>query len=774
MSPLRRLLLVAVLALPCQAAAQGAVERDFLAWADSVAAATTREVVEALSRSPDGAGQGWLLIRRGVVAANWSDVESGTRLLVAERSARRESPLATYLLARTFHDLAIARAPVRSNVAQRDGESNAEAYWRLQRGLVERYPNFVRGQQLATEALVAIGDRLLRDDQLAILKVLRGRAPTDPALELVEGRRLRTAGQFRQALAAFDHAIALGADRGVLAIERARTLAALNDLGAAARAYWSGTSAMTNAGRAAYRMDLAWFVHPDTIAPFDRVPLDSVTPWLTAFWAERDALAANAPGERLQEQLRRWAVAFRSYRIPMPWRRTQFARVEYLFEELDLCLTAIGRGLYDELARLQPSDPADSRSTEPLLDHRGLVVLRHGSPVRRVIGKATIAPVNEVPLEYLSGEKKALAIRAQATRVSMRFNETWLYWLDGRWRVFSFRGSDALGHHGATTLMSYLPLADAMGFRFTDDWELRAVVSDEFARAAARMRQVGDARGLACDETIGLAVTRQREDATVGIATDSDAPPISDPWPAAMQVYALGHDDGTGKALVALALPGDRLTATRLPDGRLDHPVQIRVTAYRKEGGRLVTLDTLAHYVTRDTLRRGTFINQLFEIPLAAGRWQVAVKLMQTVDTTGAYAVLPALTIGGASRVSLSDIVLGRERGAAWTTPGGDRFPVNTLGTWSRSDEAAIYYELYGAQSGDTLRTRIEVRSLAEGRETDRVTASFREVATGGTIRTERRLGLSQLRGGQYDVIVTIETPAGTVSRRQRLIVTVP
>ena len=783
---LPRLLLAALLVMPAVAHAQGGpAGNDFVAWVDSVASAPSGAALDALRANTQvwNGGQrslarGWWQLRRGVVTGNANTVEAGIRVLVIERTAQRESPWPAYFLARGFHDLSVLRAPIRSNLAQPEGESNVATFWHLLVPLIDAHPAFAPAARLATDALLALGDRTLRPDELTVLRTLLLREPSNADLMIVEARRLRATGAMPAALARFDAARTHGGDRGVLGLERARTLAVLGRVAEGEAAYWEGMTALTPAGREAYRTDLAWFVHPDTLAPFDRVPTDSVHDWLQRFWLERDALAANRPGERLQEQLLRWNDAFRDYHVPLPWRRAQFGRVEHLFEELDLCLNNAGRRLQEDLARLQPSLTGDTRSDEPILDHRGLIVLRHGLPVRRVHGRPA-ADTDTTIQKFINrrGANLAPALRAEVMAESMRFNESWVYWLEGRWRTFSFRGSQALGYHAATTLMSYLPLTDAIGRSFAADWQLRVGLSEEWARADARLRErptAGNPRAITCDDVFGAAVRQQRVDAQLGIATDSDSPPMHDPWPSAIAVYGLGHDAATGKALIALAIPRDRLESTPVGDGRRDQPVQIRVTAYERSSGRFVALDSLVHFLSRDTDFSGSFANQLLELPLTPGSWRVAVKLTQGIDTTGSYALLPELTIGPSSRMTMSDLVLGRAGGAAWKTPHGGSFPVNTLGTWPRRDEAAVYYEVYGARTGDTLQSRIEIRSLAPGRGSDRISAAFREVVGDGPVSVERRLGLAELRGGQYELKVTIESSSGSVSRQQRLIVTVP
>ncbi|MEI2720009.1 MAG: hypothetical protein V9E87_07680 [Gemmatimonadales bacterium] len=432
----------ALLVLPSVAHAQGGpAGNDFAAWADSVATAPTAVALDALRANTqvwDGGqrslARGWWQLRRGVVTGNANTVEAGIRVLVIERTAQRESPWPAYFLARGFHDLSVLRAPIRSNLAQPEGESNVATFWHLLVPLIDAHPAFAPAARLATDALLALGDRTLRPDELTVLRTLLLREPSNAALMIVEARRLRATGAMPAALARFDAALVHGGDRGVLGLERARTLAALGRVAEGEAAYWEGMAALTPAGREAYRTDLAWFVQPDTLAPFDRVPTDSVPAWLRRFWLERDALAANRPGERLQEQLLRWNDAFRDYHVPLPWRRAQFGRVEYLFEELDLCLNDAGRRLQEDLARLQPSLMGDTRSDEPLLDHRGLIVLRHGLPLRRVRGKPSADTDTTIQmLINRRGANLAPALRAEVMAESMRFNESWA--LLARWAM---------------------------------------------------------------------------------------------------------------------------------------------------------------------------------------------------------------------------------------------------------------------------------------------------------------------------------------------------
>ncbi len=198
---------------------------------------------------------------------------------------------------------------------------------------------------------------------------------------------------------------------------------------------------------------------------------------------------------------------------------------------------------------MQPSLTGDTRSDEPILDHRGLIVLRHGLPVRGVCGRPA-GDTDTVIQKFINlrGANLVFALRAEVMAESMRFNESWVYWLEGRWRTFSFRGSQALGYRIAFALMGSFSLTGAIPRWFACRWPcVRA-----FGRPAERPVRSGlaDSRRSTAPSPATTSPARERQqrvDAGLSIATDSDSPPMYDPWPSAIAVYGLGHDAATGR-----------------------------------------------------------------------------------------------------------------------------------------------------------------------------------------------------------------------------------
>ncbi|HQW67640.1 MAG TPA: hypothetical protein PLJ23_11415, partial [Gemmatimonadales bacterium] len=339
--------------------------------------------------NPDGiAVDALAMLQRGEANGDPAPIREMFRLATMATSRQKQSAWGPFLSARGLLALVRMDAPPMLSDAQREGEGYVEAFWRHLLMALERDPSFAPARELAATQLVAAGDRYLTADQQRLVERMVSAPAATADFHLVHARDLRTKGDHDRALAAFDRAAALGGDAGRLSLERARTLMALGRGDDATRAYWAGLRALTPVAREAYRFDLAWILEGDTLAAFDALPDVAVQPWLQRFWAERDAAAANRPGERLSEHLRRWTVAFRDYRVPKPERRRHYARVEYLFDRLDRCV-ANDSPLYERLVRLQPSLAGDLRFREPLLDHRGLIYLRHGEPAGRVVGVGT-------------------------------------------------------------------------------------------------------------------------------------------------------------------------------------------------------------------------------------------------------------------------------------------------------------------------------------------------------------------------------------------------
>ena len=188
----------------------------------------------------------------------------------------------------------------------------------------EREAAFPPGIELLAEILPPQGDRTQPAAFVAALEAATRGSTDDPRVHLALGRAYRAAWRDEDALDQFAAFRATGGDASLASVERARSLAALGRLEEAAEAYLHGAELDATETRRVYRRDLAWVATEEELTAFDSVPAPLMRRWISDFWALRDAESLRLPGERLEEHLRRWAYAFRHFRVIAPERKTDF------------------------------------------------------------------------------------------------------------------------------------------------------------------------------------------------------------------------------------------------------------------------------------------------------------------------------------------------------------------------------------------------------------------------------------------------------------------
>lgn len=668
-----------------------------------------------------------------------------------------------FAMAHTFLVLHDKQAPQLPSEGAREGEAYIEAMWRHLLEALRREPDFPRARALLSDLTYASGDRELRPDTREALAMEVARRDARADALIVWGRHLRANRTYDMALAAFDRAAATGADPSVAALERARTLVALGRKDDGVTQYWSGLANLTPRGRDLYRQDLGWILSDDSLESFDSLSTGTEASWLTRMWGERDAAAVMPPGGRLGEHLRRWSYVHENFRVPSPWQRTLYTRVDFQFDGWVPCVESVPQ-FYERLPIKPPSLPGDIRTKEPMLDHRALIYLKHGDPF------AMLVPANVEDIEGPEEEEFIVKDRfgLLTAEASMARSGIWVYWIEGAWRVLSFRGSAALGGHAPTTLSSYVRGNSAV-------WEAVALVVPEYARLASRLR-VLEGRLVppifpgTCEAEFRTALKQSRADANLGIDTDSDTPPITRPWNAALRFFGLGgRTDRSGRALVSFAVPVEDLVADTLPNGFTIWPVDFRIVAYRPSDGRRIDMDSTRRFNAVAAPQAG-FLSGHFELPLDDGSWQLAVIVRQRGDTTaGTYALRRNLVVGGAATLALSDVVTGREGQPAWRAPDG-AFPVNTLGTWVEGGTVELWYEVRGLSEGDSYRTTIEVIP-SERRLGDPLRIATEDRAAGAVTTVRKSMGLDRLRPGLYKLMVTVEHEGVRAVREQDVLI---
>lgn len=669
-----------------------------------------------------------------------------------------------YAMAHAFlllHDLG---APVIQSAGTRDGEAHLQAMWRHLLDALRRDASFPRARVLLAQLTYPSGDRELMPGVAEALATEVARRDALPEALITWGRHLRGLRRFDVALGVFDAAHERGGDPSVLALEQARTLAGLGRSAEAVASYWRGADHLTPRGRDLYRQDLGWILLDDSLATFDTVPGGEVAGWLRRFWGARGAAALGDADDRIAEHLRRWAFVHREFRVPSPWRRRIYTRVDFGYDGRLACIGSV-TPFYERLPIKPPLLPGDVRADEPLLDHRALVYLKHGEPFAKVVPPGSSeTPMPDEP-EFIARDRYGVATMAsQVARTTI-----WVYWIEGEWRAFAFHASQALGGHAPTTLSSFLKGGAAA-------YEALARVMPGFRGTANRLtlaeqRITPPPTPTSCEPEYTATVRRMRADADVAIDTDSDLPPMVAPWNAALHFFAIGHAAaGDGRALVTFAIPFRHLSADTLEDGRLLWPVTFHLVAFRHRDGARVQLDTTRSFTTSAVPDRGLLSGTL-ELPLADGTWQLALLARQRADTLGgAYALHRRVVVDGGAGLSLTDVVTGRDDQPAWSAPDGP-FPVNSLGIWPEGGVVELWYEVRGVPEGEEYRTTLRVEP-AEDRLRDNLTVTTTDRGAGAVTRVRRSLGLQHLDSGRYRLVVTVEHGGTTVAREQEIVVT--
>lgn len=672
-------------------------------------------------------------------SGNRNDIERALFLFNQQGAAGRAA-WPHYLSARAFELLDRSDAVQLNSDGKVEGERNVDAMWRQLTEAIEEEPGHLPSRRLAMTHLARGGDRELRHDHLRILSAELSRTDAIAEAYLVQARHERTGRRYREAVTAFEESARRGTDASVVALELARSLRALGDTVASLDHYWRGVDGLTDAGHELYALDLGWIASDDSVAGFRRARArGEERRWLERFWSHRDATAGRQPGGRLLEHLRRWNVAHERYRVPVPWTKDIYTRFWYIAGGADCIASATA--LVDSLPLHPPTQSGDLRHREPLLDHRGFAYMRHGEPAARA------TPPN------LDGGVESTVIR-----------ESWVYWIEGKWRSLHFDGSSTFGFHAPTTMMSYLPLDIGA-------WLALAAMLPEFQEAATRMAITDPSiTPRSCIPEVKTAIAQHREDVQVQWSTDTDSPRITAPWNAAIRTFALGTAaQGDGRALVSFALPMDKLAADTLLDDRIVWQANFSLKAFRPSDGVTIALDSTRRFIGNAPPEDDANLTALFELPIGEGRWELSMTVGQGAGAPGAYGLSRNLVIEPGLALALSDIVPGREGSPAWNTPTGP-FPLHPLGTWRTRETVELYYEVYGLQAGDDYRTTIAIIPL-NPRSRERVSISANDRATGALTPVRKAIDLNRLSDGVHRIVVTVEHNGVRAVKEQEILV---
>jgi hypothetical protein len=653
-------------------------------------------------------------------------------------------------------DGAISRPELGGQLA---GESYLEGYERSLRETFARDSMFEPGLRLAVAQAAEQRDRVQSEVIARAVERAAGRWPSDTLAQLALAYVYRTALRYDDAEREFARYAELGGDHGIALLERARAVAGDSALALAANLYRPGATHLSDSARARYRNDLSWVATRRELGEFDAKSADALSEWLIQFWQKRDALALRAPGDRLEEHLRRWAYVYRNFRVDVPQRRSGFVRV--WASRPGACSRVLPDSLNQIMADDDRSRLADGRDDEAVLDHRAIVYMRHGAPAWGMPAEPLLADTAvRISMGARNAMDSVLMAASTLTVDQSRRSAVWVYWIQGRARAYFFLPgtlATPAAFDGLASTLGPMTLSPTLPVGLTP---YLAELDPVYDHAAHMYRTYGDgllhATPLLCSPLVQAMTIQSEKDVQTAVRTDSYTLLFSRQLEALMHVYAVGSAvRGTARLLVTTAVPGaalDSLAATR--GGSFEWPIHIRVTAVDTMTGRVVRSDTVRTFARRAPIPAGDFLGFTTELPVVAGHYLTHAAVFDSSLTSGSAAEWGNVVVQP-SAFSISDVVLGVEAGGVLWDNHGDPFRVNVTGGYHRNQAAPIYFEIYGRTPGRAYRTSIAVHERGKPNKRG-VTLEYTREAERPDEHVRLTLDLSRLGNGQHELTVTI------------------
>ena len=744
----------------------------------------------------------------GLLARTWVDLaaaemEEGTDQLVglADRfgrvvQAHGDWGLANLGLARTallMHGRRAATAPLYA------GQLRGRHFfgYTLHMELALRDPvQLGVGLTYAAARLDGEADRVQPTPVTKRLAALAERRDADARVDLVLARDARTKNDSVAALAFIDRYLARGGDTGVGRLERARMLAMHGRLPEAAQEYDAGLSAKpTPAARALYRRDIAWIATAPELVAFDALPADSVADYIRRFWAVRDARELREPGERVQEHLRRWVYAYQYLRVPLAPRRDNVSRL-LVSRVATACLE--GPVSMEDIVPMDPSRPDDARDAERVLDHRAILWIRHGPPLRVQQRTATVTAANEFQRESsFIDDRDALSREFQAILpVSPDFNpdirlrsslqqanasrelgqtvsqdQAWLYLIEGVPRIYFLSGSASLGNDNPGTLyLGVIPDQLAVS-QLLDGLPLEPSLRRDVLLDAAAGRNRFDAsrRDYFCSPQGQEWKGTVQEDGLVAATTDSYHRTYEQQLASAARVYTIGRP-GAGDGFLVVAIVAETKHLTPAPDAPGQYTLALdALTLDPRTAERDQRHADLKFAVDP---KAGTEASAAAAMPLKPGHREARIQLSQG-DAIGALMTERLEPAGSGPGVTASDILIGEDGSRTTVKVSGRVVPISPSGVFTPKSTLALYYELYGTVPGQKYKSKLALRRTDNPKAGAAASVEFTDEAGSTRMELERKLTLPDIGKGDYQLELTVQDPTGrtVVTRRQSLYV---
>lgn len=603
---------------------------------------------------------------------------------------------------------------------------------------------------VAVHGIVVIAHQALRarrpvDEEVSIraMRLLPARAlATDAEYALVRARLEREAGEKDSAIAVIERAARLYPDDP--AVQRTlgimRFVVGRSD---GARAWYHGLGLADGDALLRYRRDLQVAVPDSVLATFDTVRAAARPTLIRDYWASQDPDGLPTADDRLAEH----------------YRRLEFARHWYVRHTVDretpiYELDTLGAGTFDD---------------------RGLMLLRHGSPDERTSIGRTDGPDVRVSLHI----------------IGMPPNESWVYHdtHDGD-RFYHFvAAADDSDFVAVPSILDVLAQSSQFRrFRPNDDptgevtktWgaELVSMVAQDLLRSRQELSPLYTQminRGMRGADSLQQL---EREIGTMALAKPySYELGFELPLDGAMDIVALGSDAGGSLIQVAFAVPGGDVLPQQLRTGQMAYPLRMRVAVVDGSGRTVVQVDTVRGFVAPRRLRNNEYLLGQLPLRVAPGTYRVRASLESERRGFLSRPTLVQVPAPHGEALGLSDLSIGvRSVRLPWRAPSSDTAWANPLRRFPPGEPMQLYFEVSGLAADAHYNTAIAIDRVAKvplaanacGGEGGVLSIGFDRTADGGVQRVTREVSLSRLDPGDYQIAVTVTTPAGGRTQRCR------
>jgi hypothetical protein len=599
---------------------------------------------------------------------------------------------------------------------------------------------------------------------LDMLRTLMKRAPSGPYAKLAAELAL-VSKDYKLARTYGEDAVALGDSSAYHAVAIARMLSG-DSTGEAA--YLRGVGAPGAVDL--YYDDLSYLLEPDDTLAWQQIPDPAKPDWIRKQWDWRAATSSQSVGERLQTHFERLAHAIEYYP------RTAF--------------------------RTPPGTNAvvfDQRTRFMTLDDRGLIYIRHGEP-------------DEI-------------IAVHSARAGDETRVTWGYrnLMSGR-ALFEFtrkdcpttpRGSSVplggaaarMTRRGGVTAQPAQPAPLTTGCGYSGDYYLAAPLSCErrgdpattyfdYATSIAPYDPALASYEISCYQSLVStagstadlgAETVHRSNAIVqgkiALRTESAAAPFTAPLDVAFMSYAMrnGHDT---QVFGFAGVSGDGVKAKA---NSTDYALRLHLSIENSRTLNAATIDTTLSFHTQVPLQAGAVVRAsvaAIALPARDATVRVAVRNQNDMGQGQIVTTARAIPDFSTDHLALSDLVIAETRNGTWSR-GPIRLAPIPAHLIAAGTAFRLFYELYGAQNGDSLDVQIimapgddpsvlsRLKSLVDRNSAKQIGFSERaEVDESGTARVVREIG-ADLEPGRYVVTVRIRDARSveTAEARTELII---